>query len=86
MKASELKVGDRIRLLTVPGEGQPGYLILRETRRVYRKILDRKRPVRICRVDEDGPWFHCGFRMRNGRIEHHWLLIMESDRNWKMVP
>jgi len=86
MKASQLKVGDRVRTLGVPGEGRPGYYIHRDTRRVYRKLLERKRPVRICRVDEFGPWYHCRFRGRDGRVESHWLLVTDDDRNWVKLP
>ena len=86
MKASQLKVGDRVRILGVPGEGRTGYYIHRDTVRVYRKILERKRPVRICCVDEFGPWYHCRLRGRDGRLELHWLLVTDDDRNWIKMP
>ena len=85
MKASQLKVGDRMRILSVPREGRIGYYIHRDTVRVYRKLLERKRPVRICRVDEFGPWYYCRFRGRSGRLELHWLLVTDDDRNWIKV-
>jgi len=85
MKASQLKVGDRVRILSVPGEGRSGYYIHRDTVRVYRKLLERKRLVRICRVDEFGPWYHCRFRGRDGKLESHRLLVADDDRNWAKV-
>lgn len=47
MKASKLKVGDKIELIAVPGEGIPDYYIHPSTVRVYKKIIARNRPVRI---------------------------------------
>lgn len=81
IKASRLKAGDRIRLLGLPGEGQPGYYMHRDTRRVYRKLLARRGPVRINSVDRLGPWIHCQLQQKDGRIEYHWLVIADDDRN-----
>src|SRR5205823_4306232 len=43
----DLRIGDKIRIVGVPGEGIPDYTIHRDTIRVYKKLIDRKRPVRI---------------------------------------
>ena len=86
MKASELKVGDWIKIIAIPGEGIPNYTIFPETIRVYKKLVARKRPVRIREIDEYGsPWFRCKFRRRNGAWEIHELVVMETDTNWKCV-
>jgi hypothetical protein len=86
MKVSQLKVGDRIRLLDVPGKGRPGYYMHSETRRVYKRLLARKRPVRISKIDETGlPWFECRFRRKNGRLEYHSLIVADDDNNWVKV-
>jgi hypothetical protein len=83
MKMKRLKVGDRIRIIGVPGEGIPNYVIHRETVRVYKKLIARKRSVRIREIDEYGvPWFTCKFKKRNGAWEWHSMAVMDSDKNW----
>ena len=83
MKASELRVGDWIRITGIAGDGVPGYYILPETVRVYKKLVARNRPVRIREIDEYGaPWYRCMFRMRNGKWEGHDLAVFDSDGNW----
>lgn len=73
----ELQVGDRIRLVEIPKEFlQEGYYIHRDTLRVYKKLLARRRSLRIHEIDEGGlPWVHCRFRRKNGRWEHHFLAL-----------
>jgi hypothetical protein len=73
----ELRVGDRIRFVEYPREFlRPGYFIHRETVRVYRKLLKRKRPLSVWEIDEYGaPWVACRFRLRNGKYEHHTLKV-----------
>lgn len=86
MKSSELRVGDRIRIVDVPGRGIPNYTIHPETVRVYKMLVNRKRSVRICWIDEYGePWYECRFRRRNGRLEFHSLVVMSEDTNWVPV-
>jgi len=70
-------MGDRVRFVHMPTEFlRPGYLLHRDTRRVYQRLLDRKRPVRVCEIDGwNVPWIHCRFRRKDGRIEYHWLAI-----------
>jgi hypothetical protein len=86
MKASDLQVGDWIRITRIAGEGVPGYQILPETVRVYKKLIARNRPVRIREIDGYGsPWYRCGFKKRNGEWEWHYLNVMDLDRNWELV-
>lgn len=86
MKSSELRIGDRIRIIDVPGKGIPNYTIHPETVRVYKKLVKRNRSLRICEIDEYGqPWYHCRFRNRMGQIEYHSLNIMTDDTNWVPV-
>lgn len=86
MKFSNLKVGDRIKIIGIPGEGFPGYFIHADTKRVYKKLIARGRSVRICRIDEYGsPWYQCRFRMKNGRWEQHSLTVASFDNNWVFV-
>lgn len=81
-----LKTGDRIRIVGIPGEGIPGYYLHADTRRVYKKLVARKRPVRICEVDEYGvPWFQCRFKRKNNTWEHHRLAVYEGETNWNKI-
>ena len=74
---SDLRVGDRIRLVAFPTEwDQPGYRAPRSTRKVYRRLIERRRPLRVYQVDEWGmPWVACRFRDPRGNWEYHWLAI-----------
>lgn len=86
MKVSELRIADRIRIVGVPGDGVPGYLISPETIRVYRKLLARNRSVRIRETDEFGsPWYLCRFKKPSGAWEEHSLAVFDTDNNWKPV-
>jgi hypothetical protein len=84
--ASELRIGDLILITGVPGEGIPNYYIHRETTRVFKKLVARKRPVRIRRIDEYGaPWYLCKFKKRDGTFEVHDLAVCEGETNWLLV-
>jgi hypothetical protein len=86
MKPSDLRVGDRIRIVGIPGEGVPGYYLLPETKRVFKKLVKRGRSVRIAWIDEYGsPWYRCRFRMKDGRWDWHHLAVFEGDNNWVPV-
>lgn len=81
-----LKVGDKIRIVAVPGEGDPRYYIAKETVRTYRKIIARKRPVRIANVDQDGnAWYTVKLRKKDGTWEWHFLSVYPEDTNWVPV-
>ena len=66
-----LKVGDRVRLTEIPPEFlQNDYIIHRNTMRVYRKLVARRRPLRVYQIDKYGcPWVMCRFRLKEGRWE-----------------
>jgi hypothetical protein len=86
MKPSDLRVGDRIRIIAIPGEGVPGYYMHRDTKRVFKKLVARGRSVRIAWIDEYGsPWYACRFRMKNGRWDVHHLAVLDGETNWVMV-
>jgi len=71
-----LEVGDRVRLVHLPTEYLPPHTLHRETRRLYKRLLARRRSVRVCKIDELGmPWIKCQFRRKNGQWEYHYLLI-----------
>ncbi len=81
-----LKVNDKVRIIGVPGENIPNYVIHSSTKRAYKKLIARKRPLRINRVDEFGqPWYNFKFQLKNGAWEHHTMCIMENDNNWIKV-
>jgi hypothetical protein len=73
----KLRVNDRIRFVHMPTEfSRPGYFVHRDTRRVYRRLIERGRSVRVFMIDEwKLPWIRCQFRLEDGRIEYHWLAI-----------
>jgi hypothetical protein len=73
----QLRVGDFIRLVAFPGEFiQPGYHLTPCTRRVYERLMTRRRPVRVDRVDDQGlPWIRCHLRDEDGRWEYHHLAF-----------
>jgi hypothetical protein len=86
MKASKLKIGDRIRVIAVPGVGIPNHTIQRETVRVYKKIIARKRAVIINKIDEFGsPWYTFKFKATNGTWHWHSLIVDDDDNNWVRV-
>jgi hypothetical protein len=73
----DLKVGDRVRMVHLPTEfSQPGYTLHRDTLRSYRRLIARARPLRVYQLDAwRMPWVRCRFRRKDGRWEHHSLLI-----------
>ena len=80
-----LRVGDRVRIVRMPNDfSRPDYYVHATTRRVYRLLIARGRPLRVFKVDESGlPWVQCRFRRRNGSWEHHSLAI--NDDSWVRV-
>jgi hypothetical protein len=78
-----LRVGDRIRIVRLPSDWeQPGYHVPPCTRRLYHLLIERRRPLRVYAVDEDGlPWVRC--RFRRGGWEHHFLAV--NDDSWVRV-
>lgn len=80
-----LRVGDRIRVVRMPsGIDAPGYVFHRDTRRLYERLIERGRPLRVNRIDEDGlPWITCRFKLANGTWEWHWLAV--NDDSWVRV-
>lgn len=73
----DLRVGDSVRRVAMPGEfAAPGFQLFPCTRRVYERLIARRRPVRVCEIDGWGlPWIHCRFRKKSGKWEYHWLAF-----------
>lgn len=71
-----LRVGDRIRFIHMPTEFVRPDALHPSTRRVYKRLIERNKSVRVYEIDEwSMPWIRCQFRGRNGRWEYHGLLI-----------
>jgi hypothetical protein len=80
-----LRIGDLIRIVRMPsGVDEPGYTFHPDTRRLYKKLIARRRAVRVFRITEDKlPWIHCRFQRENGAWEYHWLAV--NDDSWVRV-
>lgn len=82
----KLKIGDRIRIISVPGKDNESYVIHPETVIIYEKLIKRNRFVTISEIDEDGtPWFTYMFKNKNGTLKYHFLSVCASDNNWIRV-
>ena len=82
----KLKVGDSVRIVGIPGTDIADYYLHRDTKRAYKTLIARGRPVRICRIAEDGlPWFNFRIKRKNGTVEYHSMCITPNDNNWVMV-
>ncbi len=81
----KLCVGDRVRFVHMPTEfNQRGYLVHSDTRRVYRRLIARRRPVRVFKLDAwKLPWIRCRFRRKDGRWKYHSLAI--NHNGWVLV-
>jgi hypothetical protein len=66
----ELRVGDKVRLVEYPPEFlAEGYYTHPDTKRLYRKLVARRSPLRIAWIDEYGlPWAKC-------RVDKIWHAI-----------
>jgi hypothetical protein len=80
-----LKVGDHVRLVHFPPEYLPRHTLHADTRRLYKYLLARRRPVKVYLIDEMGlPWIECRLRHKDGRMEWHGLLI-GTETGWTKV-
>src|SRR4051794_6986043 len=72
-----LRVNDLVRIVRMPsGIDAPGYVFPAMTRRLYKNLIARRRPVRVYEIAYDGrPWIHCRFRRKDGRWDYHALAI-----------
>lgn len=80
-----LKVGDRIRLTSMPDEWSvEGYTVMPESVSFMKAMIRRTWPSRIVEIDEYGsPWIHARVRFR-GKLRFHSWAIMEST-GWRRV-
>ena len=82
---NELKIGDRVRFISLPEEWkQPGYIIHRESKAFMKRMLDRKTPVRVAMIDEFGtPWIFANTIERGRRHYHSWAITEQT--GWRMI-
>jgi hypothetical protein len=80
-----LRIGDLVRIVRIPsGVDEHGYVFHKDTHRLYEKLIERRRPVRVYEIDEwGGPWISCRFRDKRGCWEYHSLCI--DDDSWVRV-
>jgi hypothetical protein len=81
----DLQVGDRVRIVQLPSDwSRPDWRVDASTRRLYRWLIERRRSVRVSRLDEYGqPWIWCRSRQSGGRWIHHALAL--ADDSWVRV-
>ncbi len=85
-KANKLRVGDRIRIIGLPGVGISNYYLHPDTKRAYKTLISRGRSLRICEIDQHGlRWFNFRIKRSNGIWEHHSMCITQDDDNWVIV-
>lgn len=75
-----LRVGERIRFVRVPAEfDRPGYVVARDTRRLFEHLVRRGRSHRIAWIDAWGlPYIDLRFRRVRGRRINESLGIHEA--------
>lgn len=72
----ELQVGDKVLLVTLPSEfHQPDYYIHKDTLRIYKRILARNKPLRICEIKDGLPWVQIRLTTKAGKKEWHFLAF-----------
>jgi hypothetical protein len=56
----QLRVGDCIRILAVPGQGVPGFWMHDDTRRLFERLVADRAVLQIYEIDDSGlPWVKC---------------------------
>lgn len=83
MGIDELKEGDLIRFVSEPTEwSKDGYLISECTRKLWQRLIDRKRPVKIYLDGGGMPWVKVkaieGTMFGDRIVTHHHLAIIEN--------
>jgi hypothetical protein len=80
MKASKLKIGDKIKIYRV---AQLPFIDV-DTIGIFRKLAARKRPVRICKIGRDSiPYYRCQYK-KDGKLKRCFMAVFDVDKNWKI--
>ncbi len=82
----ELRVGDRIRFVSLPEEWKnPDYHVRQESVDFMKLLISRRRSCRVAGIEEDGyPWINARVRLEDGTIEHHGWGVYEAT-GWRKV-
>ena len=80
-----LRIGDRIRIIHIPGEFlQVGYMFHDDTRALYEHLIDRGEILTVDEFCEQGiPWISYDQTMSDGEILYHSLAV--NDDSWELV-
>ena len=80
-----LKVGDRVRFVSLPEEwAQPHCTVHENSVEFMKQLLTRTWPSRVCEIDEWGnPWVDVRLKVGD-KYEHHSWAILEST-GWRFV-
>jgi hypothetical protein len=79
-----LLVGDRIRIVRIPGADVQGYYLHEDTRRLYERLIAKRTALRVYKIDKEGlPWIRCRFKNEAGECEYHFLAV--NDDSWELV-
>lgn len=80
-----LKVGDRVRFVALPDEWQnPNICIPRESLAFMKRMIRRKYPSRVARIDDSGyPWIDARMIQRGKEHRHSWLITEST--GWRPV-
>jgi len=75
-----------VRYLRIPGEGVPGYFMVQETLRLFKRLVAKGTVLRIYTIDEyKNPWARVRFKNQRGRWEVHDLAVFDDDADWELV-
>ncbi|MEM6673929.1 MAG: hypothetical protein AAF726_13880 [Planctomycetota bacterium] len=82
----ELKVGDRVRFVSLPDEwSEPGYHVDPESVALMRALIERGRPARVASIVDGFPSIEARLRNAAGTLDHHSWMIQESS-GWRHHP
>ncbi len=81
----QLKVGDRVRFVSLPEEwNQVGFCLHGVSLAFMKRMIQRRFPSRVVEIDEMGyPWIRAQIVVR-GKTHYHKWLIMEAT-GWRQV-
>ena len=80
-----LKVGDRVKFVSLPEEWKtPGYLLPAEDAAFMKAMVARTWPSRVYKIEEDGaPWIAARMKQRGIMHHHSWGIYEET--GWRLV-
>lgn len=81
----QLKIGDRIKFVSLPEEWQdPKSLVTEEDIKFMKIMIVRRWPSRVCGIDEYGtPWIDARTRGKRGWEWHSWSIFEKT--GWRLV-